>query len=73
MSFVGGLSRASVERAIAEQRAWIERCGGSRAGYVAAYARVDVTRADALAVYEADQDYLRLLLARREFFTEGSR
>jgi hypothetical protein len=47
--------KAKRQRALDEQRAWIDKCGGDSAGYVANYhGKHNRTVDDALAIYRAD-------------------
>jgi len=55
-----------IERQVAEQRKWMERCGGSRAGYIASYGSAsdpEHTGDGGEAIWEADCAHLGSLLA----------
>lgn len=61
--------RQQIEREVAAQRAWMDRCGGSRAGYIAGYgSRHDAEHSGdgGEAIWDADYAHLASLLAMLE-------
>ena len=67
---------AQINRAIHDQIIWMERCGGTRSGYVAKYADCDVNPygrniADAEAIFEADMAELNRLMAASKALTKA--